>query len=111
MDLEEKLSELENRVEAFAEESPEKMKAFQKLSNVIKEDGVLSEKDKELIAIALAVNQKCEDCIAHHVNDAVEAGASKEEILEATWMAVLMGGGPSLVHAGLALECVKDLTE
>ncbi len=109
MDLEEKLSELESRVEAFAEESPEKMEAFQKFSEIIKEDGVLSEKDKELIAIALAVNQKCEDCIAHHVNDAVEAGASKEEILEATWIAVLMGGGPSLVHAGLALECFEDL--
>ncbi|HBK57937.1 MAG TPA: carboxymuconolactone decarboxylase family protein, partial [Spirochaetaceae bacterium] len=40
---------------------------------------------------------------------ALEAGATEEEILEAAWVAVLMGGGPALMHAGLVLEALKDL--
>lgn len=86
------------------------MKSFRNMSEAIKE-GVLGEKYKELINIALAIVQECEWCIAHHVNRALEAGATEDEILEAAWMAVLMGGGPALVHVGLVLEAIDEFKD
>jgi AhpD family alkylhydroperoxidase len=71
-------------------------------------DGVLNAKVKELIALAIAVNVRCDGCIAFHVNDALEAGATREEILEALGVAILMGGGPAMMYAVDALEALKQ---
>lgn len=43
------------------------------------------------------------------MNAALEAGATEDEIIESAWMAVLMGGGPALMHAGLVLDALRDL--
>ena len=66
-------------------------------------------KSKELIAIACAVLAHCEWCIAFHVKGALDAGATKEEILESTWVGVLMGGGPSLMYAQGVLKALEDM--
>lgn len=58
----------------------------------------LSAREKELINIAISVATQCEWCIAFHVKQAVEAGASRDDIAEAGFMAVLMRGGPALMH-------------
>ncbi|MFB6214932.1 MAG: carboxymuconolactone decarboxylase family protein [Candidatus Bipolaricaulia bacterium] len=39
-----------------------------------------------------------------HVKNALDASATEEEIIEAAWVAVLMGGEPALMHAGMTLE-------
>jgi alkylhydroperoxidase/carboxymuconolactone decarboxylase family protein YurZ len=38
-------------------------------------------------------------------------GASREEVLETLSMAVLMGGGPSVVYAAQALDAFDQFTE
>ncbi|MGY4687795.1 carboxymuconolactone decarboxylase family protein [Petrotoga sp. DB-2] len=98
-------------MEEFSKTNPEQMGSFQNMMEAIeKEEGAaLNKKTKELIAVALAVARNCEWCIAFHVKSALDAGATEEEILEAAWVAVLMGGGPALMHAGLVLEALKDL--
>lgn len=53
--------------------------------------GALSPKTKELIALAIAIALRCDGCIAYHAHDALEAGASREEIAEAIGVAILMG--------------------
>ncbi|MDN5345721.1 MAG: hypothetical protein PWQ73_218 [Petrotoga sp.] len=95
----------------FSKTNPEQMGSFQNMMEAIeKEEGAaLDKKTKELIAVALSIARNCEWCIACHVKFALEAGATEEEILEAAWVAVLMGGGPALMHAGLVLEALKDL--
>ena len=95
----------------FSKTNPEQMKSFQNMMEAIeKEEGAaLDKKTKELIAVALSIARSCEWCIAFHVKSALEAGAPEEEILEAAWVAVLMGEGPALMHAGLVLEALKDL--
>jgi AhpD family alkylhydroperoxidase len=74
------------------------------LAEEISQDGFLSKKVKGLIFIALAINNRCNHCIAHHVNDALQAGASKEEIYEAAQVAVVMGGGPSMAYTATVLN-------
>jgi AhpD family alkylhydroperoxidase len=56
-------------------------------------DGALSQKHKELIAIAVSITHSCYGCIEYHVTHALELGASRKEIIEATAVALALGGG------------------
>jgi AhpD family alkylhydroperoxidase len=69
-----------------------------------KADGVLDGKAKNLILVSLAVANQCDWCIAIHVANAVKSGATREEVLEAAWLAVLMGGGPKLMYMKVVLD-------
>lgn len=83
--------------------APEVMKAFAGLAQSALAHGALDRKAKELIALAVSVAVRCDDCIAFHVKAAVEAGSSREEILETLGMAIYMGAGPSAMYASHAL--------
>lgn len=80
------------------------MKAFSNLAQTASQPNVLDGKTKELIAIAIGVAVRCDDCIAFHVKAAVDQGASKDEIMETLGMAIYMGAGPSAMYASHAFE-------
>ena len=84
------------------------MAGFSKMHKEAVADGVLSTKTKELIALSIAITVRCNGCIAFHVHDALKAGASHDEIVEAIGVAVLMGGGPSAVYGSEALEALQQ---
>lgn len=109
MGAKEDLERAQNWMKTFGEQDWDCMKCFQELMGAVEKEKVLSGKTKELIAIATAITQQCEWCIAMHVKNAMEEGATEEEIVEAAWVAVLMGGGPALMHAGLVLEALEEL--
>ena len=83
--------------------APEVMKAFSSLAQAALAQGALDPKTKELIALAIGVAVRCDDCIAFHVKAAVDHGASREEILETLGMSIYMGAGPSAMYASHAL--------
>jgi len=83
--------------------------AFGGVASAVLEEGHLTVKVKELIAVGIAVQTGCDFCIAHHVEACLKAGATEEEIAEACGVAVLMGGGPALMHSGMAMEMVEEL--
>ncbi|MGB3653139.1 MAG: carboxymuconolactone decarboxylase family protein [Rivularia sp. (in: cyanobacteria)] len=66
-------------------------------------------KQKNGVALAIAVAIHCDDCIAFHTNSALKAGATKEEILEVLGVTVFMGGGPALMYATHVMEAVDEL--
>ncbi len=109
MKAKQELGRVNNWMKTFGAKSPDSMKSFQNLIGAVEKEGVLHAKTKELMAIAISITQQCEWCIAYHVNNALKEGATSEEIIEAAWVAVLMGGGPALMHAGLVLEALEDL--
>ncbi|MGI6076247.1 MAG: carboxymuconolactone decarboxylase family protein [Pyramidobacter sp.] len=84
--------------------SPEVMKNFASLAGAVLKDGAVSLKAKELISVALAVQAHCKMCIFAHVKNAIQAGVTREELVEALGVAVLMGGGPSASYSAIALE-------
>ncbi|MFW6138684.1 MAG: carboxymuconolactone decarboxylase family protein [Spirochaetota bacterium] len=86
----------------------ESSKSFQSLLKAVEREKVLSVKTKELNAIATSITQQCEWCNAFHVNNALNAGATREETMKAAWIVILMGGGPALMHAGLVLEALDE---
>jgi AhpD family alkylhydroperoxidase len=92
----------------LGKELPGPMGGFAQLHKQAVADGALTAKVKELIALAIAVAVRCEGCIAFHTHDAVKAGASRQEVLEAIGVAVLMGGGPSVMSGAEALAALDQ---
>jgi AhpD family alkylhydroperoxidase len=94
----------------LARDYPDESQAFMKLLRVSERSGALDHKTKELISLALAVAAHCDGCIAVHVAKALQAGATRDEIMESTFVAVLMGGGPAMVYAKLVHDAVMEYT-
>ena len=90
---------------------PEVMKGFSLVHHANGKDGALSAKEKELIALGIAIAIRCEGCIVCHVQDALKAGASKKEIEETVGVAILMGGGPSVIYGNEVLEILEEMTQ
>ena len=88
--------------------APEVMKAFGQIAQAALKTGALDTKTKELIALAIGVAVRCDDCIAFHAKAASERGATSEEILETLGMAIYMGAGPSVMYAAHALEAYNQ---
>lgn len=100
--------ELNTWMEQLGLEIPDVMHGFGALHESSLEDGALNSKTKELIALGIAITVRCDGCISFHVHDAMQAGASKEEIAETVSVAILMGGGPSVVYGIEAMQAVSQ---
>lgn len=90
---------------------PGAWKAFSELHRHALADGVLSGRIKELIALAIAVAEGCDGCIAYHARAAARQGATREEVVEALGVALLMAGGPASVNGPRALEAFEEFAE
>lgn len=90
---------------------PEVMKAFYSLGEKASTSGALDAKTKELIALAIAVAVRCDDCIAFHTQAALKAGATRDEILETLGVNIYMGGGPSLMYAAHVVEAIEQFEQ
>ena len=85
-------------------EVPDVMQGFYALSKGATKDGALSEKFKELVALALGVAAHCDGCIGFQTKALARLGATRAEVSEVLGMAIYMGGGPSLMYAADALR-------
>ena len=93
------------RAEMFAEALGKGVDlAFKELSSEILKSGALSSKDKAIIALACAVAVKCETCVKVHKERALNAGASRDELLEAAAVAGLVRMGSGFNAASFLLE-------
>ena len=88
--------------------APEVMKAFAGIAQAALKKNALDTKTKELIALAIGVAVRCDDCIAFHAKAAAEQGATSDEIHETLGMAIYMGAGPSVMYAAHALEAYQQ---
>lgn len=70
--------------------------------------GALDTKNKELIALAIAVVKRCDGCIASHARGAARAGATPQEVAEAVGVTFAMEGGPASVYGPRALAAFMD---
>ena len=87
---------------------PGVMKGFGDLSKASMAAGALSEKTKELIALALGVAAHCDGCLGFHAKALVRLGATTKEVEEALAVAVYMGGGPSLMYSANAMTAFTE---
>jgi len=73
--------------------------------------GSLDKKTRELIALAVAATTRCDTCIAIHASEAVKAGATRDELLEALAVAVSLNAGAALVYSSRILEAYDQFTQ
>ncbi|HUB24358.1 MAG TPA: carboxymuconolactone decarboxylase family protein [Tepidisphaeraceae bacterium] len=88
---------------------PEVLKGFAGLHQAAMKPGALGLAEKELIALAIGLAVRCENCIYAHVRAALDAGASRQQILEAAGVAVLMQGGPTYTYLPRVTEALAAL--
>lgn len=103
--------ELRAGLREMREGAPEVMKAFSGIAQAALQTRALDAKTKELIALAISVAVRCDDCIAFHAKAAAEQGASSEEVLETLGMAIYMGAGPSVMYAAHALDAFRQFAD
>lgn len=93
-----KLDEIAVLTKRLQKEYPTETNAFLGFLKKAESGTALDFRQKELINVALAVAAQCEWCIALHVEQAVKAGAGRDDIVEAGFMAVIMHGGPAYMY-------------
>jgi AhpD family alkylhydroperoxidase len=93
----------------LARHNKELHQSYWRTHTLAMQDGDLDRRTKELIGLALVVSMQCDVCVAYHVRDCVDAGATREEIYDALNVAVMQCGGPALVYAGYAVEALDEL--
>ncbi len=102
-----KVKEIEELLNSLMKDHKAEVGAFMHFLKETIQEKSLSTKTKELISTALSVATGCEWCIALHVKNALDAGATKDEIIEACFVAVLMAGGPALMHLIPVMDAIK----
>jgi AhpD family alkylhydroperoxidase len=98
--------ELSQARQALASEANDAFVAF---SRSVFKAGALDAKTKQLIAVAAAHVTQCPYCIRGHTKQALRAGATREEVLEAIWVAAEMRAGAAVAHTNLALDAMNEV--
>jgi AhpD family alkylhydroperoxidase len=98
-DSERKVLEHAHRgIELLTEHRPKLMGKIQAFMAEAMQPGVLDKKEKERIALGMALTQQCHYCIGLHIRACKHAGVTLDEIMEICSIGIMMGGGPVLTH-------------
>ncbi|MBM9515263.1 carboxymuconolactone decarboxylase family protein [Desulfogranum marinum] len=86
-------------------------KPFLELEEQAFSDGALKKKIKELMALSISIVTKCEPCMEWHLDQAIQSGATDEEIYESIDVAIEMGGGQAGAYARFVLKALEYFKE
>jgi AhpD family alkylhydroperoxidase len=85
--------------------APDEFKGFVALDAIVgRENGAIPRKYRELMALAVAVTTQCPYCLDVHTKNAKGAGATREEVAEAIFIAAALRAGAAATHGALALK-------
>jgi len=81
-------------------------KPFLELEEKTFKDGVLNRRTKELMALSISIVTKCEPCMEWHLDQAIQNGATDEEIFETIDVSIEMGGGQAGAYARFVVKAL-----
>jgi AhpD family alkylhydroperoxidase len=90
---------------------PDAYQGFGELQRAVFAAGALDSATKELIALAIAVVEGCDGCIASHAQAAARAGATRQQAAEAIGVTFLMHGGPATIHGPRAYDAFCEFAD
>ena len=110
-------------MESQLELNDERMKLFDKYGQVLPalkvaedsvraevyKDGALSVKVKRLMSLGIALRAGCTNCILAQTMRALEAGATKDEILETTSVEIAMSGTTGVAESLRVIKLLDEL--
>lgn len=85
------------------------IKRFFALDSQVYEDGALPRKTKELLGLVASLVLRCDDCVSYHLIQAKEQGVTKEEVVEALSVALVVGGSIVIPHLRRAFALLSEL--
>lgn len=88
---------------------PKEYETFIKEKETITKSGKIPEKTKWLLLLVASVTQKCPVCIPRSVQHCLEAGWTKEEMLEACMVGVLVGGSSVMTYVTLVDKAIEQM--
>src|SRR5881396_2966912 len=89
----------------FKKLAPAEFKGFVELDAIVgREDGAIPRKYRELIALGVACTTQCPYCLDVHSRAAKRAGATREEVAEASLIAAALRAGAAVTHGALAVK-------
>lgn len=94
-------------LELIKDTDPEMFDAISSMDEAVLKEGRLSAKNKRLIAMCMSAQMQCDACVDVHARAAMYLGATKEEVMEALFVAMLVGGAPSLSAARRTIKFLK----
>ncbi len=92
----------------IAKQQPQAITKLYKLKHEVFQDGALTSKEKEIIAVSLSCVLKCETCLETHVKSAKDLGATRDELREAMLVAMYLAGPTALVWSPKIDEALAD---
>ncbi len=100
----EKIIKTRKQAHAFFSKKSDVYRSFVEMEQKTYKNGKLSKLQKELIAVGISVVINCESCMEWHIRQALDDGATEEEILEAIGVSIEMAGGPATASARFAMN-------
>jgi len=88
---------------------PKEYEAFINEKLAVTKSGKVPEKTKWLLLLVASVTQKCPICIPRATQHCLEAGWSKQEMLEACMVGVLVGGSSVMTYVTLVDKTISEL--
>lgn len=85
------------------------IKRFFNLDNNTYKDGALDSKTKELLGLVASAVLRCNDCIDYHLEQSARTGSTKEEVIDALNVALVVGGSIVIPHLRHAVETIEML--
>ena len=98
--------ELNQLVMAYAGQGT---KRFYSLDSQAYRDGALPVKVKELLGLVASFVLRCDDCIKHHIIRCFEEGVSDQEMEEALFIGLIVGGTITIPHQRRALQAWDEI--
>lgn len=94
----------------FTQKMPELASHYNAFTEECFKEGVLSQKEKQLIALGISLCSQDEYCIIYHLKGCLDQGATEEEILETVGVTAAFGGGAVMSQAvTLVQEAIEEL--
>ena len=90
-------------------QTPDMLRGMGGLFQSVMAEGALSVREKELIALGIGLAERCAPCMNLHVQKSLAAGATREQILEAAAVTVMMRGGPAFTHVPEIIHALDHL--
>ncbi len=86
---------------------PEMGKKFFDYYGEVFKEGALTEREKALIALAVAHTVQCPYCIDAYSNECLKQGSDEEQMMEAVHVAAAIKAGSSLVYSTQMMAHLK----
>jgi len=84
-------------------------KRFYSLDSQAYRDGALPSKIKELLGLVASFVLRCDDCIKYHIIRCFEEGVTDQELEEALFVGLIIGGTITIPHQRRAIQAWDEL--